>query len=48
MERGWRGSSEINTVVYDPEKIDVGQMEKLLKRSGTYIKTVEETEKNEK
>ena len=47
VERGWRGASEINSVVYDPKKIDVEQMEKLLKRSGTYIRTVEEPEKYE-
>ena len=42
VERGWRGSSEINRVVYDPEKINLEHMEKLLKKSGTYIRTVEE------
>jgi hypothetical protein len=42
VERGWRGSSEINTVVYDPQKIGVEKMEKLLKKSGTYIRTVED------
>ena len=46
VERGWRGSSEINQVVFDPEKIDVGKMEKLLKKSGTYIITVEDPEKD--
>ena len=44
VERGWRGSSEINRVVYDPEKINLEHMEKLLKKSGTYIRTVEEDE----
>jgi len=44
VERGWLGSSEINRVVYDPEKTDLGKIEKLLKRSGTYIKTVKEQE----
>ena len=48
VERGWRGSSEINRVVYDPEKIDLEHMEKLLKKSGTYIRTVEEPDSNEK
>ena len=42
VERGWRGSSEINTVVYDQRKIGVEKIEKLLKKSGTYIRTVEE------
>ena len=44
VERGWRGLSEINRVVYDPEKIDLEYMEKLLKKSGTYIRTMEEDE----
>jgi hypothetical protein len=44
VERGWRGSSEINRVVYDPEKIDLENIKKLLKKSGTYIRTVEEDE----
>ena len=48
VERGWHGSSEINRVVYDPEKIDLEHMEKLLKKSGTYIRTVEEPDSNEK
>ena len=48
VERGWRGSSEINRVVYDPEKIDLEHMEKLLKKSRTYIRTVEEPDSNEK
>jgi len=46
--RGWHGSSEINRVVYDPEKTDVHKIEKLLKKSGTYIKTVAEPEKDKK
>ena len=41
VEKGWRGNSEINRVVYDPEKITVEQMETLLKKSGTYVKTVD-------
>jgi hypothetical protein len=44
VERGWLGSSEINTVVYDPEKIELEQIEKLLKRSGTYINTIKDSE----
>jgi hypothetical protein len=40
VKKGWHGSSEINTVVYDPRKTSVEQIEKLLKKSGTYIKTV--------
>ena len=48
MERGWRGSSESNRVVYDPEKTDVQKMEKLLKKSITYVKAVAELEKDKK
>jgi hypothetical protein len=44
VERGWRGSSEINTVIYDPKKIGIGEMEKFLRKSGTYIKTIEDPE----
>ena len=44
VERGWRGSSEINTVIYDPGKIGIGEMEKFLRKSGTYIKTIEDSE----
>ena len=46
VKRGWRGSSEINRVIFDPEKTDVGKMEKLLKKSGTYIRTVRDPEKD--
>jgi len=48
VERGWRGSSEINRVVYDPEKTDVQKMEKFLKKPRTYVKTVAELEKDKK
>jgi hypothetical protein len=27
VEKGWRGASEVNRVVYDPEKVTVEQME---------------------
>jgi len=44
VKKGWRGLKEVNRVVYDPEKISIGQMEKLLRSAGTYIKTIEEPE----
>jgi hypothetical protein len=44
VERGWLGSSEINTVIYDPGKIGIGEMEKFLRKSGTYIKTIQDSE----
>jgi hypothetical protein len=40
VEKGWRGFSEIDRVTYDSEQINVKQMENLLKRAGTYIRTV--------
>lgn len=33
---------EINSVTYDPEKISVEEMEKVLKDAGTYRKTITE------
>jgi len=44
VKRGWRGSNEINTVLYDPEKTTVEKMEELLKKSGTYIKTLQKSD----
>jgi hypothetical protein len=38
VSSGWRGSMEINTVVFDPARISVEQMEEALKRAGTYRK----------
>ena len=40
VEKGWRMGSEINTVVFDPGKINIETMEKTLKQTGTYIDTV--------
>jgi hypothetical protein len=37
VTRGWQGSREINTVVYDSGLISVEQMISALKASGTYI-----------
>jgi hypothetical protein len=42
VERGWLDSSEINRVLYNPEEISPQKMEKILKKTGTYIRTVEE------
>jgi len=36
---GWRGFMEANTVVYDGSQITVEEMEKALKKAGTYRKT---------
>jgi hypothetical protein len=40
VKNGWLGGKEVNHVVYDPEKITVKKMEKLLKRAGTYLDTM--------
>jgi len=42
VEKGWRGTSEVNRVVYDPDKVTVEQMEGWLRKAGTYIRTVQE------
>lgn len=34
--------SEVNTVIYDPEKITVEQMISQLKAAGTYVRMVSE------
>ena len=38
---GWKGSMEVNTVIYDRSKITVQQMEEALKGAGTYLKTLQ-------
>jgi hypothetical protein len=40
VEKGWLGFSEVDRVTYDAEQINVHQMEDLLKKAGTYIRTV--------
>jgi len=37
VEKGFRGSNEINTVYYDSEVITIEEMETALKDAGTYI-----------
>jgi hypothetical protein len=39
---GFRGSKEINTVFYDPQKITPHSMKAALKAAGTYIGVAEE------
>lgn len=39
MTSGWHGFMEANTVVYDPGRISVEQMEEALRKAGTYRKT---------
>jgi len=40
IEKGWRGFSEIDRVTYDVDKTNLHQLENLLKKAGTYIRTV--------
>ena len=40
VEKGWQNSSEVNRVIFNPEKIDVNRLEVILRESGTYIRTV--------
>lgn len=41
VTRGWRLFNEVNTVIYDPQKITVEQMVESLNNEGTYIKTLD-------
>jgi len=36
VEKGFRDSKEINAVFYDPALITIKEMEKALKKAGTY------------
>jgi len=40
VSSGWLGSLEINTVIYDPDKISIKEMEEALKKHNTFIKTI--------
>jgi len=40
VENGFYQSEEINTVTYDPRRIDVGAMEQALRQTGTYRRTL--------
>ncbi len=40
VTKGWKGMREINTVYYDPSEITIEEMEKALKKAGTYKKTI--------
>lgn len=41
------GLSEVNHVAYDPEEVAVEQLIVWLKESGTYIRTISDTAKDE-
>jgi len=42
VSSGWHGLIEANTVVFDPARITVEQMEEALKGAGTFRKTFRE------
>lgn len=44
MDKGWHNGTEINTAVFDPEKIELGEMEEALKKAQTYIRTLVPTD----
>jgi hypothetical protein len=46
VEKGWLGSSEINRVTYDTEKVTLQQLEGRLQKAGTYIRTVPSDRQN--
>lgn len=39
VTRGWSGYTEVNTVYYDAERVNVAQMVAALKKKETYIRT---------
>ena len=45
VERGFRGFKEINTVYYNPALISIQKMEISLKRAGTYLSTLESSQR---
>ena len=40
VEKGFRGSKEINTVYYDPDLITIEKMQYSLSEAGTYVGTL--------
>ena len=44
VENGWLDGKEVNQVTFDPKRITVKHIEKLLKSSGTYRSTVDRQE----
>jgi hypothetical protein len=40
VTKGWNGFMETNSVIYDKSKISVEEMERALRRAGTYRKTL--------
>ena len=40
VEKGFRGSKEINTVYFDPDLITIEKMQDALKEAGTYLGTL--------
>ena len=40
VDKGFRGSKEINTVYFDPDLITIEKMQDALKEAGTYVGTL--------
>ena len=45
VSSGWLGPEEVNRVRFDPEQVSVAEMERWLRRAGTYLRTVEQEER---
>jgi hypothetical protein len=48
VTKGWRGPREVNRVDFDPEQVSVKQMVDWLKKTGTYLRTIEESPEGDK
>jgi len=45
VDKGWQGFHEVNRVQYDPQQVDVEQLEKWLKQADTWRATLPEQSK---
>ena len=43
VEPGWSGAREVDRVIYNPQQVSIVQLENWLKKSDTYIGTLEST-----
>ena len=41
VQKGWKGFSEINSVTYDDNIVQLESLEQWVKESGTYLGTIE-------
>jgi hypothetical protein len=37
VSNGWKDRKEVNTVIYDPNRIDIDTMVMALKKAGTFL-----------